>query len=182
MMDQEAAGQWSLDESEQHINVLELKAGLFGLKSLCKDMKDTAIMLHMEHAAVAYVNKTGGSKSEARDFVAKEILNWGISKNIWLTASHIPGINNSIADGLSRGESTNKEWSLDENTFKKLLNLWDSLEIDMFASDSITNSQFMRHGHRILALRLLMPSPSIGHNFISKLSLLLAWWTDAFRK
>ena len=48
MMGQEAAGQWSLDESEQHINVLELKACLFGLKSLCKNMKDTAIMLRMD--------------------------------------------------------------------------------------------------------------------------------------
>ena len=136
MMGQEAAGQWSLDESEQqHINVLELKAGLFGLKSLCKNMKDTAIMLRMDNStAVAYVNKMGGSKSEACDFVAKEIWSWGIEINIWLTASHIPGINNSIADGLSRGESTNKEWSLDENTFKKLSNLWDSLDIDLFAS------------------------------------------------
>ena len=136
MMGQEAAGQWSLDESEQqHINVLELKAGLFGLKSLCKNMKDTAIMLRMDNStAVAYVNKMGGSKSEACDFVAKEIWNWGIERNIWLTASHIPGINNGIADGLSRGESTNKEWSLDENTFKKLSNLWDSHDIDLFAS------------------------------------------------
>ena len=78
-------------------------------------MSDTAIMLRMDNStAVAYVNKMGGSKSEACDFVAKEIWNWGISRNIWLTASHIPGVNNSIADSLSRGESTNKEWSLDE--------------------------------------------------------------------
>ena len=80
-MGQEVAGQWSLDESELHINDLELKAGLFGLKSLCKDMKDTAIMLRMDNStAVAYVNKMGGSKSESCDFVAKEIWNWGIEK------------------------------------------------------------------------------------------------------
>ena len=75
-------------------------------------------MLCMDNSmAVAYVNKMGGSKPEACDFVAKDIWKWNISRNIWLIASHIPGVNNSIADGLSRGESTNKKYSLDENTF-----------------------------------------------------------------
>ena len=83
MMGQEAAGQWSLDESEQHINVLELTAGLFGLKSLCKDMKDTAIMLRMDNSiAVAYVNKMGGPKSEACDLWPKK-FGTGVSREIF---------------------------------------------------------------------------------------------------
>ena len=38
------SGQFSLDESLFHINVLELKAVLFGLKSLCSHLRQTHIM------------------------------------------------------------------------------------------------------------------------------------------
>ena len=35
MSGNKARGQFSIEESQQHINLLELKAALFGLKALC---------------------------------------------------------------------------------------------------------------------------------------------------
>jgi hypothetical protein len=115
--------------------VLEMKAGLFGLKSLAKTFDNQSILLQMDNStAVAYVNKMGGSKSKDCDLLAKEIWNWAITRNIWITATHIPGKVNVEADALSRNCNENKEFSLDNFIFNKITNLWGLPDIDLFAS------------------------------------------------
>ena len=42
-------GHWIQSESEQHINVLELKAGLFALKSFASDMRNIHLRLMMDN-------------------------------------------------------------------------------------------------------------------------------------
>jgi hypothetical protein len=54
-------GRWSTIEQQAHINVLELKAAFFALKSLCVNDRDVYIHLQLHNTtAVAYLNKMGG--------------------------------------------------------------------------------------------------------------------------
>ena len=59
-------------EKEDHINVLELRAVLFGLRSLKKDLKSIHIKaLCHKSTAVACINKFGTSRSFECDSLAQ---------------------------------------------------------------------------------------------------------------
>lgn len=57
-----------------------------------------------------------------------------MSKEIWLTTAHIPGINNVIADTDSRVFDDSKEWKLHREIFIKLTKTFGMPDVDMFAS------------------------------------------------
>jgi hypothetical protein len=84
--------------------------------------------------AVAYINSMDGSRSPLSNDMAREIREWCMTKNIWLTASHIPGKLNVVADKVSRVFDDSKEWKLDTDLFCKLTSHFGIPEVDMFAS------------------------------------------------
>ncbi|CAB4023700.1 Hypothetical predicted protein, partial [Paramuricea clavata] len=85
-------GRWSTIEQQAHINVLELKAAFFALKSLCVNDRDGHIHLQLDNTtAVAYLNKMGGTQSRPLNQLAVEIWQWCIERNIWISATHIAG-------------------------------------------------------------------------------------------
>lgn len=56
-----ASGVWSDDESNLHINSLELMAAFFGLKCFTKSLNDAQILLRVDNVtAVSYINRLGG--------------------------------------------------------------------------------------------------------------------------
>ena len=62
--DQQIGGRWTLDETTNHINILELKAAFFALKSFCSQDHDIHIQIQIDNTtAVSYINNMGGSKS-----------------------------------------------------------------------------------------------------------------------
>ena len=86
-------GLFSTLEKEGHINVLELKAVLFGLRSLAKDLKSIHIKVLCDNStAVACINKFGSSRSFKCDSLAQEIWAWAAEFNILLSATHLPGV------------------------------------------------------------------------------------------
>lgn len=128
-------GQWSNDETKFHINVLELKAVLIGLKSLCSTVERKHIRVYIDNmTAVAYVNDMGGMCSLSCDRIAKEIWYWAERNNNWLTAEHIPGSSNCLADKASRVFHKPTEWSLEEFVYDNIVNAFGKPEIDLFAS------------------------------------------------
>ena len=57
-------GVFTSDETISHINVLELKAVLFGLQSLCKNLRNTHIKVLVDNTtAVHTINNMGSCKS-----------------------------------------------------------------------------------------------------------------------
>lgn len=66
--------------------------------------------------------------------MAREIWDWCLTRNIWLTVSHIPGAHNVIADKASRVFDDSKEWKVDVEIFCKVIKHLGTPEIDMFAS------------------------------------------------
>ena len=104
-------GGWTPSEAEYHINILELLAAFFALKCFCSHMNNCHIQIQIDNTtALAYINNMGGSKSKELNQLAVQIWEWCISRNIWLTAVHIPGRLNTGADEKSRVFSDNHEW------------------------------------------------------------------------
>ena len=97
-------------------------------------MSDCHVRILIDNTtAVAYINGQGGRKFLC-NALARDIWEWAISRNIWLSASHIPGRLNVEADRQSRLNHDNKEWKLRPDLFQDLVSLWGTPNIDLFAS------------------------------------------------
>ena len=60
-------------------------------------------------SAVSYIITMGGCRSLVCYSLAKEIWDWAIDRNIWLSVAHIPGFSDVDADQLSRNLNLNLE-------------------------------------------------------------------------
>ena len=121
---------------DDHINVLEIKAILFGLKSLCKGITESHILVKTDNtSAVSAVNKMGSIKSTSIDITVRAVWEWAINSKNWLTATHIPGVLNVEADKESRDCEMRSEWMLNVSIFENMLKeLNFQPDIDIFAS------------------------------------------------
>ena len=132
--DVEIGGRWTPSEAQDHINVLELRAILFGLKSLCLE-RDLHIKVFSDNTtAIAYVRKMGGVRSEGCNEVARQIWIWAEEQGCWLTIAHIPGQFNTVADFKSRNFTDNLEWEISDKIFAKVCKIFGKPDVDMFAS------------------------------------------------
>ena len=132
--DVKTGGSWSSSEKMSHINVLELLACFLTLKSLCRYKYNVHIRIFMDNTvAVSYINKMGGRKGFLNQ-MARDIWFWCIERHIWLSACHLPGKNNVVADHLSRNFNDDAEWMLNKAIFNKILAKFGQLDVDMFAS------------------------------------------------
>ena len=127
---------WSQEETELHINVLELKAVYLSLRSLCKEDSNKHIRIMSDNSTtVACINKQGSIKSAPCDRMTRYIWEFCLQRNIWLSAAHCPGVLNVEADQASRVFNDSSEWSLTNNVFKQITNSTGMIPtIDMFAS------------------------------------------------
>jgi len=76
----------------------------------------------------------GGMKSPSLNSLSKEMWNWCINSNIWLSAQHIPGAKNVHADFQSTNFSDNLEGSLHPSIFKSITEAAYTPDVDLFAS------------------------------------------------
>lgn len=129
----QTGGRWHHDELT-HINALELRAIGFGLRSLCKERHKHIRVRTDSTTALAYVKNMGGTKSEDCLLEAIEIWEWAQQHKCWLTITHIPGVENVLADLRSRKFKDHLEWELNIKLFKIICDIWGKPEVDMFAS------------------------------------------------
>lgn len=84
--------------------------------------------------AVCHINKMGGVRSATCMETAFQIWNWCEDRKIWLYATHLPGIENEIADSLSRRFSASIEWELSQEIFLEIVHMFGQPSVDLFAS------------------------------------------------
>ena len=133
--EKETGGHWHLEENNLHINVLEMKAVMLGLQVLCKDANNVHICLQSDNTTtVSYITSMGGVKLEICNTMALQIWEWCITRQIWISARHIPVSQNVQTDKASREFKDSVEWSLSEEIFQDINNRWGPFDIDMFAS------------------------------------------------
>src|SRR6185437_1507336 len=136
-------GRWSKQEQQHHINILELTAILFAIKTF-KDIRDQMVMIRTDNTTcVAYINHQGGTVSQMLSTTAEEIWNLCLERNIHIKAEHVPGVMNTIADQASRIKKDRHDWKLCTKTFQIIDKIWGPHHLDLFASHH--NSQLHRY-------------------------------------
>ena len=84
-------GAWLLEKKQWHINALELKAILPGLKSFIKDEKIHIKVFSGSMTAITCTNKIGTSHSDICHHFTKLIWECVEKKGIHIIAAHISG-------------------------------------------------------------------------------------------
>ena len=129
----ETGGHWAREELE-HINVLELKAVLLGLQSLCSDVRGAHIRVVSDNTTVVACIERGGSVRPRLLAVAEQIFVWAFDRQISLSAEYMRGSDNTAADRLSREVRYSTEWKLDSKVFSRLCSLFGVPGMDLFAT------------------------------------------------
>lgn len=128
-------GRWDSHENKLHINILELKAVFFALKSQCRHYTFEHIRIRSDSTtAVVYINNMGGTKSFGCNKIAKEIWEFAIERSLWISAEHLPGSKNVLADKASRIFHDDTEWVLLDSVFNQVEERLGTTVIDLFAS------------------------------------------------
>ena len=132
-------GRWNEEEmglaNDNNINYLELLAVFHALKSFCSKLNNVHVLVRIDNTtAVSYIKNMGGIKSRSCDHLAKHIWQWCMKRQIWLSAAHLPGRENVIADTKSRHFNDQLEWKLNILVFNKIVQQFGMPSIDLFAS------------------------------------------------
>ncbi len=123
-----------------YINVQELEAVRRALLILVPDLNNEHELVQTDSTtAAAFINRMGGVKSRPCACKARAIWHWLLERNCWMTAQFLPGIENVVADRLSRELSEGTEWQLDPKVFQALCVHFEILPtIDLFAAANNT--------------------------------------------
>ena len=85
--------------------------------------------------ALAYINNMGGMHSVICIGIAKRIWEFAQNRDFWISSSHIPGVENTMADKISRVFNDNTEWMLSHKLFKVLCDRFQfNPPVDLFAT------------------------------------------------
>ena len=130
------SGLWgSKERLSAHINLLELRAVFLMLRKVTGQVRGQVVLAECDNTtAVAYLNKQGGTRSQTLCQEAMAIHEWLISHQVHLSAVHRPGVNNHLADFLSRNRPNPTEWALADSVCARLWERWGRPQVDVFAS------------------------------------------------
>ena len=132
----EINGRWSLEEQWMNINCLELKAITLAIEAYaplrpqCKHIR----IMSDNTSAIAYINKQGGTHCMVMYDLAVDIWSKAAERGIHISAAHIPGIHNVLADSASREFHDAAEWMLPPDAFADIVDTFGKPDIDLFAS------------------------------------------------
>ena len=138
-------GSWESSEAENHINYLEILAAFLGLKAFGQEKSNIHIQLRVDNTtAVHMIYKMGSSHSAKCNDLVKEMWEWCIGRQIWISATYIPGSLNFVADFESRHTAKASEWKINKTDLDSALQQLEVIpEVDLFAS--CINHQFSKY-------------------------------------
>ena len=129
-------GRWTENQSQLHINMLEMMAIRLALKQAKTFIHHSCIMISTDNTTVvSYINKQGGTHSPNLCVEVWKILNWCLEQDIVIRVRHIPGKFNILADHLSRLDKPIKtEWALDQTVANSVFQMLNFPNVDLFAT------------------------------------------------
>ncbi|KAL8583503.1 hypothetical protein ACOMHN_056313 [Nucella lapillus] len=148
-----AAGQWPEELRACHINRLELEAVVLALREFLPFLRGKHVLINTDNTTVAcYVNKQGGARSHSLSQRAEQLLLWCEGESIRLSAKHVPGKINILADSLSRSHMIlPSEWTLVHSALEPVWEVWFKPQVDLFAT---------RFNHRLPLYVSPVPDPT----------------------
>ena len=128
-------GHWGPTETHQSSNWKELKTILLALRSLIPP--DSRVHLFSDNkTTVSYIRKEGG-KFPHLNQLAMETWKDAMNRNINMIVDHIPGVDNTVADELSRRKYSHQDWQLNPEIFQHITR-HEQPRIDLFATRNNT--------------------------------------------
>ena len=129
-------GRWTENQSQLHINMLEMMAIRLALKQAKTFIHHSCIMISTDNTTVvSYINKQGGTHSPNLCVEVWKILNWSLEQDTVIRVRHIPGKFNILADRLSRLDKPIKtEWALDQTVANSVFQMLNFPNVDLFAT------------------------------------------------
>ena len=108
------SGQWSPEETQLHISILELRAIRQTLLALSEDLAGQTVRIMTDSiSAAAYIRREGGTHSISLYQEARSLLMWCHEHQITLIPHFLPGHLNVLADLQSRPHQVlSTEWTL----------------------------------------------------------------------
>ena len=131
-----ASGAWSDEEQGLHINHLELLAVVRALEAFQRDIPRGHVKIISDNSSVvAHIRNQGGTHSQSLSIRAENLLLWAQSKDWTLSACHLAGSRNVLADMLSRPNNViPTEWTLSLRCLQRVWDTWHQPMIDLFAT------------------------------------------------
>ena len=97
-------------------------------------MTDVHVHLRVDNmSTVPQINKMGGPRSGQLLEVTQQLWGYCLSRRIMLTAEHLPGNLNQVADTQFRIYEDSSNWQLMPEVLKQLDKLWGPILVDWFA-------------------------------------------------
>ncbi|XP_044132862.1 uncharacterized protein LOC122925568 [Bufo gargarizans] len=128
-------GRWDLRTRACTSNYKELKAVERVLTVAVPEVLDKRLVFYSDNSTtVAYINHQGGTKIPSLIFLCQEIFKIAEDRNLLISAVHLKGKENTVADFLSRVELSQAEWSLNGEVFSQIILKFGTPTIDLFAT------------------------------------------------
>jgi len=136
------SGLWAAQDASSHINLLEMKAVWLTLQCLEGRVQGQSVLILTDNTTVAaYLTRDGGMHSRTLNALARETISWCLARAIRIAGAHVPGVDNVLADALSRQWQTasrdtfrSAEWSLDQKLANQIFLRWGRPSIDIIAT------------------------------------------------
>ena len=127
-------GCWLEDQSQLHINMLEMMAIGLALRKAIKYIQYSCVMISTDNTTmVSYIKKQGETHSSNLCVEVWEILHWCLEHNIMVRVCHIPGRFYILTDCLSRLDRPLKtEWALDQSVANSIFQMVNYPNVDLF--------------------------------------------------
>jgi len=137
LLDLRAEGIWSTSQKALHINQLELLAVHLALKQFRSRVIGSHVIAMTDNTTVVgQISNQGGTHSRALYLLTRDLLLWCDANDVLLSARHIPGRLNVLADRLSRRHQViQTEWSLMPTVAARMWKVWGAPHVDLFATD-----------------------------------------------
>ena len=112
MCNKETGGHWDESEIDCHINIKEILAVKFSLKSFVSHFKSISVKIYIDNTTiVAAIRHMGTSHSDIINKYIKDVWEWCIERDIWLIPTYVCSRDN-FADLPSRKTYLDGEWCL----------------------------------------------------------------------
>ena len=119
--DQNTGGNWSVNEVTYQLNIKEMLAVKFALKSFAKESSNVSIKIIIDNTTVISVLKNMGTSHNFHlNSICKQIWEWCKDRNIWLFPVYI-NTKENLADRSSRITHIQAEWMLEKHVFDRVL-------------------------------------------------------------
>ncbi len=126
LLELRAEGLWSPAQKALHINSLELLAVDLALKQFLPTVRHSHVIAMTDNTTVVgQITNQGGTHSRALYALTRDLLLWCDANDVLLSARHIPGRLNVLADRLSRRHQVFQTvWSLAPSMAARTRKLW----------------------------------------------------------